>query len=390
MEIIVIGSGMYVSGRGTSGYGTILPAIAKWKKQTRSSDVVRVVATSRESARELESKAHKLENITGVDLNLITYPRKLEQDDKAYNEAFADSSKEACVIVAVPDHLHFEVTKAALLANYHTLVVKPLTPSLKEAKELVRISENLNLYGAVEFHKRYDRANKMLHDLIQDGSLGTPLYSLVEYSQRKSIPTEFFSKWSNKTSILQYLGVHYIDLIRFVTKAKPIRVMAIGQKTWLLSKNIDTYDSIQCVIEWQIENGKTFTETIITSWLDPNCTSAMSEQKIKFAGDKGLYESDQKDRGIRITLENDSLQHVNPDFCRPYYDSNNKLEWEGYGIDSVFVFLDDTTNLYASLITIDELNKNRPIFSEALYSTVVVERAHESLNDNSSWKTIEL
>ena len=32
MNIVVIGTGMYSTGRGTSGYGTILPAIIEWQR----------------------------------------------------------------------------------------------------------------------------------------------------------------------------------------------------------------------------------------------------------------------------------------------------------------------------------------------------------------------
>jgi len=35
-----------------------------------------------------------------------------------------------CAIVAVPDHLHYEVTSACLEKGLHTLVVKPLTPTV--------------------------------------------------------------------------------------------------------------------------------------------------------------------------------------------------------------------------------------------------------------------
>ena len=34
MEIIIIGTGMYVSGRGTDGFGTILPAISEFHRRT--------------------------------------------------------------------------------------------------------------------------------------------------------------------------------------------------------------------------------------------------------------------------------------------------------------------------------------------------------------------
>ena len=42
----------------------------------------------------------------------------------------------------------------------------------------------------VEFHKRFDRHNIILKDLFESGKLGAPLYSVVEYSQKKSIPTK--------------------------------------------------------------------------------------------------------------------------------------------------------------------------------------------------------
>ena len=73
-----------------------------------------------------------------------------------------------------------------------------------------------------------DKANIMFRDTILAGRLGTLLYCWVEYSQRKSIPTKFFHSWVERTSILQYLGVHYTDVIRFTTGATPKRVMATG------------------------------------------------------------------------------------------------------------------------------------------------------------------
>ena len=41
MNIVIIGTGMYVSGRGTDGYGTILPAIIEWKRKTYHKDVAK-------------------------------------------------------------------------------------------------------------------------------------------------------------------------------------------------------------------------------------------------------------------------------------------------------------------------------------------------------------
>ena len=134
----------------------------------------------------------------------------------------------------------------------------------------------------------------ILRDKIQSGELGSPINCWIEYSQRKSIPVSFFKDWSDKTSILQYLGVHYIDIIRFVTGAIPIRVMAIGQKSEIIKQNINTFDAIQCVAEWQMTDGSKFTETILSSWIDPETSSAVSDQKIKFIGSNGRYEGSER------------------------------------------------------------------------------------------------
>ena len=78
-------------------------------------------------------------------------------------------------------------------------------------------------------------------------------------------------------------------------------------------------------------NGIKFSETILTSWIDPENSSAMSDQKIKFIGTKGRYEADQKERGIRLNTDDLGVEHINPDFCMPYGSEDGKIRWRGYG-----------------------------------------------------------
>ena len=57
------------------------------------------------------------------------------------------------------------------------------------AKKMINLAKKNNLVGMVEFHKRYDQANIILKDKIKNNELGNLEYSIIEYSQRKSIPT---------------------------------------------------------------------------------------------------------------------------------------------------------------------------------------------------------
>ena len=57
----------------------------------------------------------------------------------------------ACAIIAVPDHLHYEVASACLEKGLHTLVVKPLTPTVKEAKKLVSLAKKQTYMEPLNF-----------------------------------------------------------------------------------------------------------------------------------------------------------------------------------------------------------------------------------------------
>jgi len=390
-SLLVIGAGMYVAGRGTAGFGTILPAVFDWIKKSSHLDVrVSCAATSINSINEFSKKAEALSLLTGVSVNISTYPTKEVVDINSYKEALLNIEQPAAAIIVVPDHLHHQITMDCLNAGLHTLVVKPLAPSLRECLDLVEVAKKKELYGMVEFHKRWDKSNLILKNKIHSQALGDLLYCHVEYSQRKSIPTSFFKSWASKTNILQYLGIHYIDLVRYLTNAMPIRVLAIGQKSYLTMHDIDTYDSIQCLIEWRLPNKKIFNQTILANWIDPETSSAMSNQTIKFIGTKGRYEADQKNRGITLNIDGDNLEHINPDFCMPIKQPDGLLQWQGYGVESIHTFLNDVMALKNSDTSLSALSNTRPTFKESLVSAAVIDAANLSLDQNGSWHPVSL
>ena len=138
-----------------------------------------------------------------------------------------------------------------------------------------------------------------------------------------------------------------------------------------------------------MQNGNQFTQTLITNWIDPLTTSAMSNQKIKFVGTKGNFDSDQKNRGISINIDEKNLQQPNPDFCKQYGYKNGEITWQGYGIDSINTFLKDVFDIVNQKQKISHINKIRPTFKEGIISTAVIESANKSLKDKSKWKLIK-
>ena len=167
----------------------------------------------------------------------------------------------------------------------------------------------------------------------------------------------------------------------FITNSKPIKVSATGQKKFLKSLGIETYDSIQCNIEWSNENNSYFNQTILCSWVESNKASAISKQDFKLICINGRIDLEQKERGVRYLTDNSSTEDMNPDFCRVYSKDDFKT-FEGYGIDSIENFL--------KVIENNNLKDFRLCtFKQASISTAVIEAANVSLENNSDWIYID-
>lgn len=381
LNLLIIGTGMYVCGRNTKGYGTVLPAVMQQYHQGKI-DRVLVATKSAESFGIFDAKLNDLKELMGIEMPYLRYPIDNCTDGNAYREAIAHLPDPGAVIITTPDHLHTEMALAAIANGKHVLVVKPLSPTVADAQQMIQAAENAGVYGAVEFHKRWDWANLKLRQAIENRTIGDPLYFHVEFSQRKSIPSEFFSPWVADTNIFQYLGVHYADLIYFVTQSLPYRVVATGQKKWLSQQGIPGYDAIQVMIEWS----KSFTSTILTNWIDPNCNGAMSQQKIEVIGTEGRFESDQTKRGVQTITDLGGIEDINPYFCQPYISLDSKYtEYRGYGIESITQFLKDVESIVEGSCSPADFEGRRPTFRDALVSTALVEGARLSLENDSQW-----
>ena len=329
----------------------------------------------------------ELNGLYGADLQPRYFPES-HDDDHAYAKAVDGVRRPACAIVAVPDHLHSRVTHAMIAGGLHTLVVKPLAATAAEVASLLEAQAGSGLYCAVELHKRLDRSNIKLRDTVASGRLGDPLYFVVEYSQRKSIPSEQFRVWADKVNPFQYLGVHYVDIIWHATGAAPVRASALGQKNWLASRGIDAYDAVQALVEWQAPSGRRFASSILTNWIDPESTSAISDQRIKVIGTRGRYEADQKNRGIRVVTDEQGIEEPNPDFCSRYGHERGCVSFQGYGIDSVLQFLGDAERADSGEVTVADLELRRPTFRSQIVPTAVIEAVNRSLAANGEWVQI--
>lgn len=382
MKLLILGSGMYVTGRQNTGVGTVLASVMQASKEVPI-DSVTVVARAADNAQVVADAAQRLDGMIGSGTS-VSY-RSLQDEglaDLLARERFH------CAIVATPDHLHFSQISLLFDHGIHVLSVKPLVPTVEEHLALLTKQRERQLLGMVEFHKRYDEANLYTKKALADDLIGRPVHYDVHYSQRIGIPRTTFSDWVSHTNIFQYLGVHYIDLFYFMTGLKPVKAMAVGSYGVLQDEGIDTWDTMHATVVWRDCDGRESTSVLNIGWSDPDCSSAMSDQRYKLIGTKGRIENDHKHRGIEVLTDETATQHPNPYFSDFLLDADGEYVFQGYGYRCIRQFLVDATAVLTDKVRVADLEARRPSFSDTLIATSVIEAVNNSVSNNSQWESI--
>lgn len=120
------------------------------------------------------------------------------------------------VVVATPNDSHFDMARASLLANKHTIVEKPFTTTSEQARQLIELARRQNRLVSVNHNRRWDGDFLTVKRLLESKFLGR----LVEYESRfdrfRNRPRE--GAWREAAGagagILFDLGSHLIDQTR--------------------------------------------------------------------------------------------------------------------------------------------------------------------------------
>lgn len=120
------------------------------------------------------------------------------------------------VSIVVPTSLHFETARDFLAAGAHVLVEKPITVTVAEADELIRIAAANNLRLMVGHLERFNAALLGL-DLTHDKPLFIESHRLAPFNPR-----------ANDVSVVLDLMIHDIDIILDIVDSEVERIDAKG------------------------------------------------------------------------------------------------------------------------------------------------------------------
>lgn len=133
-------------------------------------------------------------------------------------DRFFDETQPDGISVVVPTVNHFKVAKKALLRGINTLIEKPVTTTVEDAEELLKIAASRDLVLQVGHIERFNSAiqyvSKISHDpmFLQSRRLGP-------YSSRIS-----------DVGVVLDLMIHDIDIILSLVNSKIVDISATGRK----------------------------------------------------------------------------------------------------------------------------------------------------------------
>jgi predicted dehydrogenase/threonine dehydrogenase-like Zn-dependent dehydrogenase len=159
--------------------------------------------------------------------------------------ALADSPGEA-VLIATRHHLHAPFVTAALQANRHVFVEKPLCLTREELAGID--AAFIASHGSVQvgFNRRFAGASAELRRLIA-GAPGPKIASIRVAAGRLS-PNHWFADYAQSGGRVLGEASHFLDYFCFLFGTRPVRVAA--QSAWPVDGRLAFPDSVTAQVEF--------------------------------------------------------------------------------------------------------------------------------------------
>jgi UDP-N-acetylglucosamine 3-dehydrogenase len=158
------------------------------------------------------------------------------------------------VSIVTPTSTHYEIARKAIDAGVNLMLEKPATGDPEKLMELSSLAKSKGLILAIGLIERHNPIVSFAKKNLESGNFG----SLISAHARR---VSGFPLRVRDVGVIMDLGVHDIDVIRYLSNSKVKRVFATAGKF----KNKEFEDHADIVMEF--ENG--IAGTVEVNWLTP-------------------------------------------------------------------------------------------------------------------------
>ncbi len=150
-------------------------------------------------------------------------------------EALLSDPRIDAILVATPTSMHFHHASAALAANKHVMIEKPMAMDFTESRKLIDLAENRRRVISVFHNRRWDSDYLRVRAVLGAGILGRLINIESRLGQYASCvgpaAVDYRPGWRNEAAFggggLFDWGSHFVDqLWRLLIPARPVCIMA--------------------------------------------------------------------------------------------------------------------------------------------------------------------
>ncbi|MHC4691837.1 MAG: Gfo/Idh/MocA family protein [Planctomycetota bacterium] len=182
-----------------------------------------------------------------------TYEEMIDKELK-----LADGERIDFVSITTPNNWHFPIAKDFLNAGFHVMCEKPMTISVKEAKDLRKIvKQSRKVFGLMHNYTGYPMV-KLARDLAREGELGKVRKIVVQYPQgwlstalektgQMQAAWRTDPKQSGGAGCMGDIGTHAENLSEYITGLKITHICA-DLTTFVKGRRLD--DDGNCLLRF--------------------------------------------------------------------------------------------------------------------------------------------
>ncbi len=182
---------------------------------------------------------------------------------RSYEEMAAKESKRPdgieAVSIVTPNHMHYPVAKAFLKAGINVICDKPMTLTVKEAKDLVALTKKTGLLFAVTHNYTAYPMLRQAREMVRNGELGEIRVVQAEYAQdwltnpiekegQKQASWRTDPKKSGAGGSIGDIGTHAYNAACFVT-GLTLDSLCADLATFVKGRKLDDNDNI--LLRWK-------------------------------------------------------------------------------------------------------------------------------------------
>ena len=205
------------------------------------------------------------------------------------------------MFVCTPEHIHVDVSLAAINAGKALLIEKPIAHTLEDSRNIVEAAKSKDTLVMIGHLLRFEPRWAAAKRAIESGQIG----DVVSIATRRVGNVLDQTVLGGRTTIPLYYGVHDLDIVRWYAGTEATTVFASRRSGVLQKEGYDIHDLYTAVLEFE----DNILATAELGWHVPEAAVAAPTSGITVVGTQGWLKVDQAETGLEYWSENERQIH---------------------------------------------------------------------------------